>query len=432
MKPDISSYYASRKPSDNRISQMEFAKRTDNVKAINVSVWNVFLPMHPQMQKRMFELNNSESPFQNWVVQYTQTAWLQETQTTFKNILKSNWFHTENLKIQITDWWSLAMELVILGLADMNDRPIILIDPVYTNYLMFAKRSWRKTISIQRILDENWFFSFPSEQEIENTIIQTKATSIVIIPYDNPTWQLYTRQNLLMFAKLCVKHNLWLVSDEAYRELHYLGDQSISIRSITDSDVPWIEWRRISIESASKVWNACGLRIWALVTDNSEFHEKSVAEQTATLCANTIWQYIFGAIAHETPNKLQERYSQQRKYYWSMIKSVADLFKKHLPWIIVAEPDAAIYLVVDVRNIVKPNFDWKDFALFCAKQWKVEIGWVFQTLLVSPLPWFYQISEKEKNPGYTQFRIAFVESPETMEKVPNLFSELLKNYESQR
>lgn len=125
---------------------------------------------------------------------------------------------------------------------------------------------------------------------------------------------------------------------------------------------------------------------------------------------------------------MQSWYDQQRAYYRAMISGVANDFRILLPEIIVAEPDASIYLVVDVRNIVWNGFDEKDFALFCAKKWVVEIDIGMYTLLFSPLPWFYQVKNIEGNPWYTQFRIAFVESHEVMGKAPFVFSELLKQY----
>jgi aspartate aminotransferase len=110
----------------------------------------------------------------------------------------------------------------------------------------------------------------------------------VVIPYDNPTGHFYDQDSMIALAQLCVKHDLRMISDEAYRELFYIDKPATSIRGITDKEVPGIEGRRISIETASKVWNACGLRVGALVTDNKEFHEKSVAEYTANLCTNVI------------------------------------------------------------------------------------------------------------------------------------------------
>ncbi len=134
-----------------------------------------------------------------------------------------------------------------------------------------------------------------------------------------------------ILAELCVKYNLRMISDEAYRELHYSSDATTSIWGITDQDVPGIEGRRISIETASKVWNACGLRIGALITDNKTFHEKAVAENTAALCSNSIGQYIFGALAHESKETLQAWYEKQRTYYFSMMKKLTQDFKEQLP-----------------------------------------------------------------------------------------------------
>ena len=106
---------------------------------------------------------------------------------------------------------------------------------------------------------------------------------------------------MIEYASLCVKYNLWIISDEAYRELAYeKGKETSSIWTLTNKDVPGIEGRRISLETASKVWNACGLRIGAIITDNALCYEKSVAEYTANLSANTLGQYIFGAWLDES------------------------------------------------------------------------------------------------------------------------------------
>ena len=115
------------------------------------------------------------------------------------------------------------------------------------------------------------------------------------------------KKDLISIAKLCVKHNIWLVSDEAYRGLNYKNHHdSVSIWSLNNKIVPDIEGRRVSIESSSKVWNACGLRIGGLVTDNKIFNEKSIYEYTANLSANSIGQEIFGVLAKEKTENLKK------------------------------------------------------------------------------------------------------------------------------
>jgi aspartate aminotransferase len=113
------------------------------------------------------------------------------------------------------------MELVLLGVSDANDRPILLIDPAYTNYMSFAQRIGRKTVTITRNLQEDGTFTLPSKEIIEETIKQHNPSAIVVIPYDNPTGQYYQEQDMQIIAELCVQYNMRMISDEAYRELQY-------------------------------------------------------------------------------------------------------------------------------------------------------------------------------------------------------------------
>ena len=96
---------------------------------------------------------------------------------------------------------------------------------------------------------KNGEFELPSVETVEQRIIDTKPGALLIIPYDNPTGQLFSKETLIEYAKLCVKHNLWIISDEAYRELAYeKGKETSSIWALTDKDVPGIEGRRISLK----------------------------------------------------------------------------------------------------------------------------------------------------------------------------------------
>jgi len=436
-KPVLSAHFESRTPSDVRLAQMKYEERKVKPQAvINVGIGNVSLPTNPAMMKRMFSLDAPESPFAKGVIRYSTTVGFKETQDAFKNILEAEGFDTSKLYVQITDGGSAAMEIVLLGVcgpAGSDERPLLMIDPAYTNYISFAERIGRKIVTVKRKLDENGKFSLPEIDKIEEMIKKYNPGALLVIPYDNPTGQLYDYETLVELAKLCVKYNMWMVSDEAYRELYYTDDtRLVSIWGVTDKEVPGIEGRRISIETASKVWNACGLRIGALITDNAEFNNRAVAEYTANLCANVIGQYIFGALAHESKERILDWCKNLRNYYKEQIMTVYNGLKKLEPNLIVSSPDASIYLVIDVRNVVKPGFDSIDFVLYCAEKGAVEIDGVETTLLVAPMKGFYNVDEGEYNPGTTQFRISFVESPEKMAKVPELFVKLLRQYESQR
>jgi aspartate aminotransferase len=429
--PILSEHFQSRIPSVIRTAQIEFMRRTDAVQAINVAIGNVSLPMHPAMARRMNSLGAADSPFAAGAVKYTPTVGIEETRETFLHILGASGFSTEGLHVQVTDGGSAAMELVVLavcGPAGSGTRPLLIIDPTYTNYTAMAARVGRAVVSVRRTLGADGTFCLPDIGEVERSIREDRPGALLMIPYDNPTGQLYTREQVTELARLAVRHNLWLVSDEAYRELLYTGTGAVSIWGLDDRDIPGIRGRRISVESASKVWNACGLRIGALITDNEELHRRAVAEATANLCPNAIGQYIFAGLLGEGHEQLRDWYGRQRAYYRKLMTELTAELSDRLPGVIVSFPDASIYSVVDVRRLVPDEFEAMEFVLYCARRGTVERKGDRYTLLVAPMSGFYSVPPGTPNPGRTQMRIAYVEPPEQMKLVPGLFAELLRGF----
>ena len=433
--PKLSSYFESRKPSAIRLAQIEFAKRTDDVDAINTAIGNVSLPIHPAIKERLFNLASSGSPFEEGIVKYTASVGMEETRKTFLHIISSSGFNTDGLSVLITDGGSQSMELIMLavcGPAGSPESPLLLIDPAYTNYKAFAGRLGRNTVSVKRKLLDNGKFTLPDISEIERQIEKHNPGALVVIPYDNPTGHFCDLEAMTILGKLCVKHNMWMISDEAYREFHYGGSKASSVWELTNEIIPGIEGRRVSIETASKVWNGCGLRIGALITDNKQLHEKSVAEYTANLCANAVGQYAFAGLLEESHDDLQAWYHKQRTHYRSMMSVLRFTMLEELPGIIISSPDAALYSVIDVKNIAKPGFKCMDFVLYCATKGKIEIGGEYFTLLVAPMSGFYSMDEGQINPGDTQMRVAYIERPERMVLIPRLFMKLFQEFEENR
>lgn len=426
----LSDHFAGREPSALRLAQIEFMKRRDRVRAVNVAIGNVSLPMHPAMKRRLLRM--AEGPHGEGVVRYTPTAGTQEANRAFLNAIRASGFPVRGLYSQITDGGSQAMELAILGTCGRvrsRHRPLMLIDPNYANYISMARRLGIRIVSVQRGLREDGTFTLPEFEEIDRLMRRHRPGAIVVIPYDNPCGQFYGQEALDRLAGLAVKHGCWVISDEAYRPLVYTDARPSSIWGVRERSVPGITGRRISIESASKVWNACGLRIGALVTDNRLLHEKAVAEYTANLSPNAPGQYVFGAVAHLPPRRLREWYARQRRYYRKMLREFTEEIRRRLPGILVSRPDASLYSVVDVRRIVRRGFDATQFVLYCARRGKVRMDGADWTLLVAPMAGFYI---KRKGLGRTMMRIAYVETPENMSKVPYLFAALLRRYEAAR
>ena len=427
MKPKLSKHFKSRKPSVIRQAQIIFSNRKDkhSIQVINVAIGNVSLPMYPKMKKRMEEIGLTH--LMDGVLRYTPTVGTKKSRNAFINIISANvGFKLDRLNCLVTDGGSQAMEIMMLGVCGpVSKRPLMVLDPSYTNYIEFSNRLSIPLITSERYLMENGNFEDFNFNQIEDNIKKNNPSGLLIIPYDNPTGQLMEKKDMIRLAKLCVKYNLWFISDEAYRGLSYKNPfVSNSIWSIDSKKVPGIYGRRISIESASKVWNACGLRIGAIVTDNDDFHEKSVSEYTANLCANSIGQEIFSVLADEDFNDINKWINKQRKYYMSLMKKLRQNLINIIPGLIVSKPQASIYMIIDFRNIVNGNFNAREFVKYCASKGKVNLNGKYFTLLIAPMERFYMKSEM----GRTQLRLAMVEKEENIKKIPEILYSLYISY----
>ena len=425
MNPNLSHHFQYRKPSAIRKAQIEFSERVDKslINVINLAIGNISLPMYPAMHKRLKQIGIDV--FSDGVIKYTSTSGTKNARDAFHNILSAEGIDSSNIYPLVTDGGSTAMELMLLGVCGPSSKsPLLLFDPAYTNYIQFAKRLSVEVISTERTINEDGSFSKLNIDEIEKIVKLNNPSGILVIPFDNPTGQYLNKKTMMDIGKIAIDYNIWLISDEAYRPLAFNNQNTSSIWSITENNLPGITGRRISIESASKVWNACGLRIGALLTDNKEFYKKSVSEYTANLCANSIGQEIFGVLAKEPKENILNWYKKQIEYYKSILSSLKKGLEKEIPGIIVSNPEAAIYCVIDLRNIVAKNFNAEDFIQFCAKKGKVKINNELYTILLAPMNGFYT----NKKNGKTQMRVAIVEDPDKIKITPIVLSELLKSY----
>jgi aspartate aminotransferase len=429
---NLSKLFASRSPSPIRIAQIELQKRTDGVKDINLAIGNVSLPMHPKMQKRLFTLSEDKSPFNDGVVKYTPSAGTPEARQAMLRVIEASGFDSDGLYSQITDGGSQSMELAIVGTCgaweekgDSERRPLLIIDPSYSNYISFAERVGIEVVGISSEQNGDGSYSAPSMDIVEEAIDKHNPGALLIIPYNNPTGQFYTQEEIDAFAELSSEKDIWLISDEAYRELRYSEDEPISsIWNVDLEKYPKASGRRLSIESASKVWNACGLRIGGIVTDNERFHAKSVAEYTANLCANAIGQHIYSAINEMSDDELNNWFEKQRDYYSSLSVKFAKHLKAEIPDIKISTPGASLYSIVDVGDMVDDDFSALDFVMYCAQEGSVDYGGAKYTVLLAPLTGFFTKSGK----ATTQMRLAYVERASEMEKVPAILKQLLEDY----
>ncbi|WP_035589185.1 pyridoxal phosphate-dependent aminotransferase [Hippea jasoniae] len=436
----FSKFFNSIKPSGLRLAQTVFEKRAQKdkaegknaIEAVNVAIGSVSLKTHPKLLERY--LNPKDELLINGIWRYGETPGTQKANDVFIKIIRA--FLDDDNPVElysiVQDGGSGAMRTAVLGLcgeAGSDDRPLLVMNPTYTNYKAVAEELGRKIVAVERYLDRSGNFNHVAVEEIERAVKKYKPGALLIIPYDNPSGQLMRQKTINEYARICLENNIFIISDEAYRGLYYVDEPPPSIWQITDKDLPGIEKAkiRISIESLSKTFNACGLRMGALVTDNEEFRDKASFANTTYLCPSIIDQHIVEALYDESKESIRSWISSLRDYYKGLLEYMYDEFKKLMPNAIVSKPEASIYMVVDLREIVGDDFDAEDFVMFCAKEGEVNINGKRYTLLVSPMWGFYNVIEG-RNPGHTQVRIACVEPEDKMRLVPKLFKELLEQY----
>ena len=145
MTPSISRHYQEREPSSIRKAQILFNDRKDSedIHVINLAIGNIPLPMHPVMIERMKSLGSKNSDFNKGIVKYSSSIGIKECQNAIIHSINAELDNTISNKLQavITDGGSQAMELMLLGVCGpSSEKPILFIDPTYTNYIEFSKR----------------------------------------------------------------------------------------------------------------------------------------------------------------------------------------------------------------------------------------------------------------------------------------------------
>ncbi len=441
----FSNFFNNIKPSGLRMAQTVFEKRSQNdiengktpIEAINVAIGSVSLKTHPKLLERY--LNPQDETLIKGIWRYGETPGTKKANDVFIKIIYA--FLPKNARPKlysiVQEGGSAVMRTVFLGVcgdAGKDNRPLLVMNPTYTNYKAVSDELGRKIVSVPRALDRHGNFTHITVEEIEKAVKKYKPGALLIIPYDNPSGQLMRQKTINEYARICLKNSMFLVSDEAYRGLYYVEEDAPTIWKVTNKDVPGIEEAqiRISVESLSKTFNSCGLRMGAMVTDNELFRNRASAANTTYLCPSSIDQHIIEVLYDEKEEDILEWIASLKNYYKNVLEKLYKEFQNELPGLIMSRPEASIYTVLDVREIAKPGFDAEDFVMFCSEKGEVNIDGKRMTLLVSPMWGFYNVLEESKNPGKTQMRIACVEPEDKMDIVPYLFAELFKQYEAQR
>ena len=303
---------------------------------------------------------------------------------------------TENFNI--TNGGSEALQLALSITCNPEDE-VIVFEPFYTNYNSFALQNDVKFHAITTKIEDG--FALPPIAELEKHITP-KTKGILICNPGNPTGCLYTKESLLELGKIVKKHNLFLFADEVYREFCYTDDPHFSCLMI-----PELEKNVIVVDSVSKRYSLCGVRIGYLVSRNLDFMNAVLRYAQARLCSPAL-----GQICAEGALKAKPEYFKGVRDEYMKRRDVLVEGLNKIKGVICPKPMGAFYAAVQL-----PIDDSEKFARWILEEFSYE----GKTVMVAPLGGFYATPGLGKN----QIRVAYVLKCEDIKEALNKITTLI-------
>ncbi len=335
------------------------------------------------------------------ILEYSPSDGLLELRTQMVKYYAGYGIYLSPEEIIITAGGSEAVLFAFLACLDPGDE-IIVTDPFYANYMAFAISVGAVIKSVKTRIEDG--FRLPSVEAFEEQITdRTKA--ILICNPNNPTGYLYTRKEMLQLRDIVKKHNLFLFSDEVYREFIYTGMPYISAFHLDG-----IDDNVVLFDSVSKRYSECGTRIGCLCTHNKKVHEAVMKFCQARLSPPLIGQLVAAAsidVSKEYLRGVYEEYLDRRNFLIDGLNKI--------PGVYSPIPMGAFYTLAKL-----PVDDAEKFCIWCLSDFRYEGA----TVMMAPASGFYT----EAGEGRQEVRIAYVLCKEDLAKALVVLQKALEEY----
>ncbi len=335
------------------------------------------------------------------VLEYTHSAGFESYREGLSAYYKEFDIDISKDEMIVTTGGSEAITFALGSIMDETDE-IIIPEPFYANYNGFATANGVNIVPIESSIDTG--FALPPIAEFEKKITD-KTKAIMICNPGNPTGYLYSEEELNQLKEMVIKHDLFLIADEVYREFTYDGEEPISILNIAG-----LEEYAIVIDSVSKRYSMCGARIGAIVSKNKEVMSTAMKFAQARLSPPTYAQ-IASEAALKTPksyfNEVKVEYVQRRNTLVNKLNAIEGVK--------VPMPKGAFYCVAEL-----PIDDSDKFAKWMLEEFELN----GTTVMVSPATGFYSTPGLGKN----QVRIAYVLKEADLIEATEVLEAALKVY----
>lgn len=303
--------------------------------------------------------------------------------------------------IIITTGGSEAVLFAFMSCLNPGDE-IIVPEPAYANYMAFAISAGAVIRTVPTSIESG--FALPEMEEFE-ALINERTRGILICNPNNPTGYLYTRKEMNRIRDIVKKHDLFLFSDEVYREFIYTGSPYISACHLEG-----IEQNVVLIDSVSKRYSECGIRIGALITKNKELRDAVMKFCQARLSPPLLGQIVAEASIDAPRSYMIHTYEE----YIERRNCLIDGLNK-IPGVYSPIPMGAFYTVAKL-----PIDDSDKFCAWCLSEFEYE----GETIMMAPASGFYTVPGK----GHNEVRIAYVLRKEDLQRALFLLGKALEQY----
>ena len=339
--------------------------------------------------------------FSDQVVEYSHSAGFESYRKGLASYYQNLGIDVDFNDLMVTTGGSEALLFALNSCLDAGDE-IIVPEPFYANYNGFSVSTGVKVKPIETNINDG--FALPAIESFEE-LITTKTKAILICNPGNPTGYLYSKEELERLKDIVQKHNLFLLADEVYREFTYDGERHYSILNIKGLDE-----HAIVIDSTSKRYSMCGIRVGCLVSRNKEVIATAMKFAQARLSPPTLGQ-IAGEAALNTPNsyfnEVIDEYVSRRDLLIEGLNNIEG--------VICPKPKGAFYAIAQLPIDNADRFS----------RWLLEdFDFNRETIMIAPAAGFYYTPNK----GINQVRIAYVLNKESLQKSIDILKFALNAY----
>lgn len=335
------------------------------------------------------------------VLEYSPSAGLLSLRQKLQEYYRRFGIEVDVDDIIVTCGGSEAVLFAFMACLDPGDE-VIIPEPAYANYMAFAISAGARIVTVPSKISNG--FALPPISEFEE-LITSRTKAILICNPNNPTGYLYTPAELMQIRDLVKEHNLFLFSDEVYREFCYTDAPYISAMTL-----PGIEDQVVLIDSVSKRYNECGIRVGALITRHEKLKRNVMKFCQARLSPPLLGQIVAEASIDTPADYMRSTFMQYLQRRNFLIKAL-----NKIPGVYTPMPMGAFYTVASL-----PVEDADHFCAWCLK----EFSYNGQTVFMAPASGFYT----DPGLGRNEVRIAYVLEIPELERAVEVLAKALEAY----